>query len=111
MMAFSTALLGMMTSTLKVSTRTTINNYGEPSFATSTTNHRARIVHKPGYVRSGEGEEVAYEHIAWVRSTGGTSITASDRVTMPDGTTPPVQRVERYADDDGPNHVKLFMGA
>lgn len=87
-----------------------MNNYGEPSFASSTTSYRARIVHKPGYLRTGESEGMGYEHIAWVRSTGATQITASDRVKMPNGTTPPVLRVEQFGDEDGPNHVKLYMG-
>lgn len=109
-MSFSTVFLTMMDSTIKVSTRTGHSNYGAPTFAGTTTNFRARIVHKPGYVRGAENEEVAYRHVAWVRSTGSVSITASDRITMPDGTTPPVVGVERYPDDDGPNHVKIFMG-
>lgn len=109
-MSFSTQLLALMPSTIKVSTRTAHNNYGEPSFAASTTNYRARIVHKPGYIRTGEGEPLAYQHVAWVRSTGATTLTASDRVTMPDGSRPPVLRVERYPDEDGINHVKLYMG-
>lgn len=109
-MAFSTALLGLMPSTLKASTRTSHSFYGEPSFAASTTNYRCRIVEKPGYMRGPEGEEVAYRHIAWVRSTGATSITASDRVTLPDGTRPPVIGVERYGDEDGENHVVVHFG-
>ena len=99
--SFSTAFLSMMTSTLKISTRSGHDNYGKATFAATTTNFRARIVEKPGYVRGPEMEEVAYRHVAWVRSTGATSITASDRVTLPDGSTPPVVAVEVYPDDDG----------
>lgn len=99
-----------MPSTIKISTRGSHNNYGEPSFGASTTNYRARILEKPGYLRTGESESIEYSHIVWARSTGATSITASDRVTMPDGSKPPVLRVERYGDEDGENHVKIYMG-
>lgn len=109
-MSFSTALLGLLPSTVKVSTRTGHDNYGKATFAATTTNYRCRVLEKPGYVRGPEAEEIAYRHVVWARSTGAVSITASDRVTMPDGSVPPVVGVERYSDDDGPNHVKIFLG-
>ena len=109
-MSFSTALLSMMPSTLRVSTRSAHSNYGAPTFTGSTVKYRARIVQKPGFVRGPEMEEVAYRHVAWVRSTGATSITVSDRVTLPDGTTPPVVAVEMYPDEDGINNRKVFFG-
>ena len=109
-MSFDAALLPLMTSTLKVSTRTTHSNYGEPSFAATTASYRARIVEKPGYIRTGEGEDIAYHTVAWVRSTGAVSITASDRVTLPDGSRPPVIAVERFPDEDLEHHVKLTFG-
>lgn len=109
-MSFSTSLLELMPSTVKVSTRTTHNNYGEASFATTTSSYRARVVSKPGYLRTAEGEEISYAHIAWIRSTGAVSITASDRITLPDGSTPPVVGVERYPDQDGAHHVKVMFG-
>lgn len=109
-MSFSTAFLSMMDSTIKVSTRNGHSNYGAATFATSTVSYRARIVEKPGFVRRPDGEDVSYHTVAWVRSTGSVSITATDRVTLPDGSTPPVVGVERYSDDDGPNHVKVLFG-
>ena len=109
-MSFSTAFLSMMTSTLKISTRSGHDNYGKATFAATTTNFRARIVEKPGYLRLADSEEIAYRHIAWVRSTGATSITASDRVTLPDGSTPPVVAVEVFPDDDGRHHRKVYFG-
>ncbi len=104
------AFLSMMDSTIRVSTRTTHDNYGAPAFAASTASYRARIVHKPGYVRAADGEEVSYAHVMWVASTGSVSITVSDRITLPDGTTPPVIAVERYPDESGPHHVKVMLG-
>ncbi len=109
-MSFDASLLALMPSTIKVSTRTTHSNYGEPSFAATTSSYRARVVEKPGYVRSAEGEEIAYHTVAWVRSTGAVSITASDRVTLPDGSRPPVVGVERYPDEDLEHHVKILFG-
>ena len=109
-MSFSTGLLSLMPQTLKVSTRVSHNNYGEATFATSTTSYRCRVLEKPGYMRDSADEDVGYHTVAWVRSTGATSITASDRVTLPDGSRPPVLGVERYNDEDGENHVVVRFG-
>ena len=113
-MSFSTDFLALMPATIKVSTRTAHSNYGEPTFTGSTTSYSARIVSKLGYVRSVEGEEIAYNTVAWVRSTGTVSITVSDRVTLPTGfaasTRPPLVGVERYPDEDGNHHAKLMFG-
>lgn len=108
-MSFPVALLNMMDATIKVSTRTTHNNYGEPSFASSTATYSARVVEKPGYLRTGDQEAVAYSHTAWVASTGTVSITVSDRLTY-NGTVFQVMGVERYPDEDGPHHVKVLFG-
>ena len=113
-MSFDTELLPLMPDTVKVSTRTTHSNYGEPSFAATTSSYRARIVTKLGYVRSAEGEDLAYNTVAWIRSTGTASITASDRITLPTGaapsTRPPIVGIERFPDQDGANHVKVMFG-
>lgn len=108
-MAFESAFLSMMPSTIKVSTRTGHSNYGEPTFAATTTNYRARIVDKPGFVRTANGETIEFTSVCWIASTGGT-ITVDDRVTMPGGTTPQIVAVERYPDQDGNHHVKLMLG-
>lgn len=110
-MSFSTQLLELMPSTVTVSTRSSHNAYGEPSYSTSSVSYRARIVEKPGFIRSGEGEDIAYSHTLWVRSTGAVSITATDRITLPDGSSPPVVAVERMSDEDGENHCKVMLGA
>ncbi len=109
-MSFSTELLALMPDTIKISTRTGHNNYGEASYAASTSTHAARILEKPGFIHGEGSEEVAYRHVLWVRSTGTTKITATDRLKLPDGTTPPIVAVERYPDEDGPNHVVIKLG-
>lgn len=108
-MSFSTDFLPLMDDVIKVSTRTTHSFSGEPSFAATTATYSARVVEKPGYTHGPEMEEIAYRHVAWVRSTGTVSITATDRVTV-NGTIRPVVGVERYPDETGPHHVKVLFG-
>lgn len=99
--------LALMPSTVTISTRSGHSNYGEPSFG-SGTSYRARVVNKSGFVRNAQGENVEVTSICWVASTG--SIDISDRITLPDGTTPQIVMVERFPDGDGTHHHKLSLG-
>lgn len=106
-MSFESAFIDLMPSTVTISTRTTHNNYGEPSYG-SGTSYRARIVNKPEFVRGADGEVIEVRTVVWMRSTG--TIDASDRITLPDGTTPPILAVARFPDDDGTHHHRLSLG-
>lgn len=108
-MAFESAFLELMGSTIKISTRTGHSNYGAPTFSNTTTSYRARIVDQPSFVRTAENETVEVQTVCWVRSTGGT-ITVDDRITLPGGATPQIVGVERYPDEDGHHHVKILLG-
>lgn len=108
-MAFErTIFQSLMPATITVSTRTTHSLHGTPSYSTSSASYRARIIHKPGFVRTGDRETKEFRTILWVASTG--TLDVSDRITLPDGSRPPVVAVERYPDDDGTHHHKVFLG-
>lgn len=113
-MSFSTAYLELMPSTIRVSTRSSHNNYGEPTFAATTSLYRARILQADGFIRGADGESVAVTHTIWARSTSASSITIDDRITLPSsvsqGATPKILGVERYPDSDGVHHTKIMMG-
>lgn len=104
-MAFDSDFLEMMPHTVVVSTRTGHSAYGTAAYSTSGSTYRARVVTKPGFVRTSQGETVEARTVAWIASTG--TITVDDKVTLPDGTSPPLALVERYADEDGNNHCKV----
>ncbi len=109
-MSFDLPLLELMPSTIRVSTRTSHNNYGEPSYAASTATYRCRIVQKPEFIRTAADEVIEVSHTIWARSTGATTITVDDRITLPDGTQPQIMAVWRYPDTDGIHHTKLLLG-
>lgn len=113
-MSFESAFLELMPSTVTISTRSSHNSYGEASYG-SGTSYRARVVAQTGFVRaaggfglSGHFETVEVRTVVWIASTG--VITTDDRITLPDGTTPPIVAVERYPDEDGTHHHKLMLG-
>lgn len=108
-MSFESAIfLTMMPSTVTIATRTAHSNYGVPTYSTGTS-YRARIVHKPRFVRRDDAHTLAIMSDVWMASTGGT-VTVDDRITMPDGSTPPILAVERYGDHQGEHHVHLMLG-
>lgn len=107
-MAFESAFLTLMNSTVTVSTRSGHNNYGEPTYG-SGTDYRARILGKDGFIRTASGETVEFTTVVWVASTK--SFTVDDRIALPDGSTPQVVAVERPFDEDGAqHHVKFMLG-
>lgn len=101
-------LVAMLTQKIVVAARTGHTNYGAPTFSASASTFKARVVDRPGFVRNNEGEDVAYRSIAWVASTG--TLDVHSRYTLPDGTSPPVVQLERYPDEKGTHHHKVFFG-
>ena len=113
-MGFETAFLDLMPSVIKVSTRSSHNNYGEATFANTTTSYAARIIQCSKFVRDDSGETVAVSHEIWARSTAAATITVDDRITLPSSVaqdvTPQILKVERYPDEDGVHHTKIMCG-
>lgn len=108
-MSFEAAsYLEFMPSTVSIQTRAGSNNYGEPSVSTTVTKYRARITFQPHEMRRAGGEVVAVKNICWVASTG--TINATDKITLPDGSTPTILAVQTPMDADGNHHNKLMLG-
>jgi len=110
-MSFDPAFLTVMTSTLKINRLSGVSTdgYGRPAYAGSTLTRRCRVTEKQHLVRSFEGEQEVATTVAWVRSTS--TFSPSDKITLPDGTTPRLLAVEEYRDQAGAmHHVKLSFG-
>ncbi len=108
---FDPAFLGVLTQTLTVNRLTGVSTdgYGRPAYSTSSISCPCRVTEKQHLVRSFEGEQEVASTIAWARSTS--TFSPSDRITLPDGTTPRLLAVEEYRDDAGTiHHHKLSFG-
>lgn len=81
--------------------------YGKITYG-SATSYTARVVYKNKQVRSSTGELVMAEGIVWL--AGVVSVSGDDKITLPDGSTPQIISVERYADDGGDRFTKLYFG-
>lgn len=112
-MSFDSEFLELMADTIRVSTMSSFDGYGDPTYSTSYTSYPARITEIPKVVRNFMGEEVVASNVVWVASTGTIPATAQVSWTMPDGSTqyPTLISIERPADQDGTHHHKLYFGS
>jgi hypothetical protein len=95
-------LLQLLTQTITVSTVATLGVGGAPTFSTSATTYRARVVNTNRIVHDTRGNVAAVAYEVWVASTGILSPTS--KFTLPDGATPPVVRIDAYPDEQGAHH-------
>lgn len=85
----------------------TTNLYGKGTFLSPET-LQCRIVHTTKQMRSPAGEEVVSRSQAWI--FGAPGITTTCRITLSDGTQPPILSVDSFPDDDGAHHEKVYFG-
>jgi hypothetical protein len=98
----------LMTQVVTVSTVATLGVGGAPTYSTSASSYRARVVNTNKIVHDSRGQVAAVAYEAWIASTSILPVDA--KYTLPDGATPPVVRVDVYPDEFGHHHVKLMFG-
>jgi hypothetical protein len=103
---FEDEFLEMMIDTVTLERRTGVDadgvvTYGPPSVL------KCRISPKPKQILTMTGREVV--STATIHLVGAPEVSPEDRVTMPDGDQPPILRVARPPDRDGPHHTEIFV--
>lgn len=111
-MTWDSELEELMPDTVVLTTRTSKNRYGVPTWSTSSSTHQARVVVRQREVRLPTGQTVMSAATVWVASTG--TISAEDRLRLPAGvlpsTAPPILSVESFPDQDGTHHHRVTLG-
>ncbi len=114
-----TEWLDMMPHTVTLEPFSDRDDYGKPIYGTAAT-YRARVVYKTEMIidqriGAAELETTSNGHIWFGPPTtnlhSGTppTVTAEDKVTLPDGSTPNIMRVDRFPDEYGDHHVKVYF--
>lgn len=80
--------------------------YGQPQYGTPI-RIQARLVPGHGVIRDAFGREQTPRHVGYLATT--LVIGVEDQLTWPDGSTPPVLRVDRYEDPRLP-HTRVLFG-
>lgn len=91
-----------------VRTRSGRNSDGSDTFSTAASTYRARVVGSKKWVRDSLGNVVQASQEVWILSTG--TIAQDSRITLPDGTSPPVLQIATFPDGDGTHHNRVVCG-
>lgn len=105
-MAFVDDLSDLMTDVAIWYPLTGRDDFGAPTYGDGT-EYAARLVRRHKLVRDAEGDEIVSTAQLWLQ--GAPAISPDDRVTLSDGTSPPIAAVERYQDETGASHTKVFF--
>lgn len=112
-MSFESEFRGLMASTVTIEEVASMDEYGKRTYGTGTT-YQARVRQKIERVFNLQGREEWAKTKVWVapHSTTGAfpTISPRSRVTLPDGTQPPLIAFERIYDENGPHHMILWFG-
>lgn len=109
-MGFPAAFLAVMNQTVTVRDLTGVSTdgYGTPTYSTTTSSLSARVTGTAETIRTFEGTEETATTVAWIRSTSTFSPLA--KWTLPDGTSPPVLKIDSVYDEDGTlHHLKAYF--
>ncbi len=83
------------------------------TYAPSLPTNGARVTFRPKRIRTPLGEELVARAEVWLDAPGGVfpTITERDRVTLDDGSQPPMLSIDKVVDETGvPEYVKLYLG-
>lgn len=93
--------------TVMIAKRTGRDGYGKPSYGPDVP-WRCEVEEQVQRVKTMNGIEVVHSTVVYV--LGNPGVTVDDRVTLPDGSTPPVLGSERYSDLKGTPMEKIVLG-
>lgn len=99
--------LDLMPATVKIERLTGRDRAGGPSYGPPST-YRARVNFKSHFVRGANGELVSARGTAWLATVD--PITVRDRITLSDGTTPPMLVVNQESDESAPLYTRIDLG-
>lgn len=112
-MAIDPDYFTLMPETITWSTAGTLSSYGVPTWSTASgRSMAARVIRKHDEVRDKTGAVREAQGTVWCASSTGSSFTpsADDRLTLSDGSSPPVLSVETIPDETGTHHHKVRFG-
>ena len=79
---------------------------GAPTYGAGTS-FAARLVRRHKLVRDTQGDQVVSTAHVWL--LGSPAVAPDDRVQLADGTAPPIVAVERFEDEAGASHTKVYF--
>lgn len=107
-MTLEAAFLDMMTQTVTVYDKDSVDAYGKVSHDATGTVWRCRIMER---LNRQTTEDTRYEFEGGtIIFYGSPTITTDSKILLPDGTTPIITGVNRHLDEDGSHHTTVTFG-
>ena len=97
----------LMPETVDVYSIASRDSYGSANYGTAAS-YSARVLRKPTRVVDVAGDEVMAKGVVWIAATE--TIDPEDAIELPDGTRPPILRIDRVPDESGDHHLKVYFG-
>ena len=106
-MAFESDFLELCVHSITRNAFASLNAYGAPTYSTQSSTFAARVVYENTLVRAFDGtQSVARTHV----TVATTAIwNPKDKVTLPDGTYPPMISMNIIPDENGAHHIKMYF--
>ena len=82
------------------------DDFGKPTYGTPVP-FKARVVREHKLVRDKDGQEVVSTAQCWL--LGNPVVSPDDQITLEDATTPAIVMIERFQDEIGPSHTKVYF--
>lgn len=105
-MAFIDDFSDLFTGTATHKALSSRDQYGAPTYGAGTA-YSGRLVKRNKLVRDAAGQEKVSSAHFWLQ--GSPDVSPEDEVTLSDGSTPSILSVERFQDEDGASHTKLYF--
>lgn len=107
-MAIESALSDLMIDSITIANSSSLDAYGKHSYATPTTVSHCRVQTGAHKVTDQDGQEIVATGKVYV--AGVPTVTPESKITLPDGSTPRVLIVDRFADERGSHHTCIHYG-
>ncbi len=107
------ALLEYMDELVTVAKFSNKNAHGDRTYSTSTTRHQCRQEIRQHLIVNTQGQEVVARSTLFLGASSSgviAGLTPDDRITLPDGTTPPILSVDRFGSASLARHEVAHLG-
>ena len=107
-MTIETLLTDIMIDTITIASVSAKDSYGKRTWNSPTSITNCRVQSGTYKVHDPAGVEVVAQGKVYV--PGAPTVTVNHKLTLPDGTTPPILAIARLGDQESAHHIVLYYG-
>ena len=101
--------LEMMPDTITFNAGSAIDKYGKRTYGGTVTSASGRVVYETRLIKDTEGQDVVSAGRVYLYGPYS-SLTLSDKITLPNGSTPVILSIETKKDTGGNHHTVVHFG-